>query len=268
MKNQVQPLIILAITVISYAMTYCQEKLEVEGAVIIGDSEDPTPVPGTIRWTGTDFEGWNGQRWVSLTGYATVGSVTDIDGNTYQTARIGNQEWMIENLRVTKYNDNTVIDQITNGTTWMGLVTGAWCWNDNNSTYDIPYGKLYNWYAVNTGTLCPTGWHVPSDVEWTVLIDYLGGLALAGGKMKETGTTHWMAPNSGATNESGFAGLPGGGRYSNGTFIIVSDIGWWWSSMETSSDKAWHIVLYHNFAFVNLTSNVKKLGMSVRCAKD
>ncbi|MBK8505294.1 MAG: fibrobacter succinogenes major paralogous domain-containing protein [Saprospiraceae bacterium] len=171
-----------------------QEQLEVEGAIIIMSSEASSPAPGTMRWTGSDFEGWNGQRWVSLTGYAIAGTVTDIDGNTYQTSRIGDQEWMVENLRVTKYNDNTAIDQITNNATWSGLSTAAWCWYDNDNSYEVPYGKLYNWYAVNSTKLCPTGWHVPSDAEWTTMTDHLGGSSTAGGKMKRAGPLVYPIP--------------------------------------------------------------------------
>jgi len=264
MKKVLLLLTMLLIT----ASGIAQEKMEVEGAIIIKDSEDPSPAPGTIRWSGSDFEGWNGQRWVSLTGYAIPGSVTDIDGNTYQTSRIGNQEWMVENLRVTKYNDNTVIDQITSNTIWSGLTTGAWCWYDNDNSNDNPYGKLYNWYAVNTNKLCPTDWHVPSDTEWTMLTDYLGGTSIAGGKMKETGTTHWISPNTGATNESGFTGLPGGRRNTNGGFLFIGNYGYWWSKSESSSSDAWYRYLDYLDGSVFRFNFDKRYGFSVRCVRD
>jgi len=246
---------------------YSQEKLEVEGAIIIKNSEDQSPAPGTIRWTGSDFEGWNGQRWVSLTGYAIVGSVTDVDGNKYETARIGNQEWMVENLRVSRYNDSTTIDQITNYMTWSGLSSAAWCWYNNNMSNDVPYGKLYNWYAVNSGKLCPTDWDVPRDTEWTILTDYLGGVSIAGGKMKETGLAHWNAPNTGATNESGFTGLPGGIRNVDGTFASLENSGFWWSS-STAEIGAWYRGLAHTAAVVARHFAHERFGMSVRCVKD
>ncbi len=245
-----------------------QEKLQIDGAIQIADSEKPTPDPGTIRWTGTDFEGWNGLIWVSLTGNASVGSVTDIDGNSYQTIRIGNQEWLAENLRVTKYNDTTAIDQITNSTIWSGLDNGAWCWYNNSSSYDIPYGKLYNWYAVSTAKLCPTNWHVPTDAEWTTLSDYLGGELKAIGKMKETGLAHWISPNIGATNERGFTGLPGGERNFNGLSTAIGSHGYWWSSSEFSGSEAWFRSLNHmNNLIFNVFSGAidKKEGLSVRC---
>ena len=116
------------------------------------------------------------------------------------------------NLKTTKYNDGTSIPNVTNDTSWSNLTTGAYCWYNNDVSYKNPYGALYNWYAVNTGKLAPKGWHVPSDAEWTTLITYLGGESIAGGKLKEAGTTHWLSPNTEATNSTGFSALPGGRR--------------------------------------------------------
>ena len=141
-----------------------QEKLEIAGAIVIENSEETCPIPGTIRWTGSDFEGWNVIIWVSLTGGVKAGMVTDIDNNSYLTISIGDQEWMVENLNVTRYNDNTEIDSVTLNQSWAESTAGAWCYYDNNPNYNYPYGKLYNWHAVKTGKLCPTGWHVPSDM--------------------------------------------------------------------------------------------------------
>ena len=253
---------------LAISITYPQPTLEVEGSIKIGNNTDPNPKLGSMRWTGSDFEVWNGVIWASLTGNKEVGTMQDIDGNTYQTIRIGNQEWMVENLRVTKYRNNTVIDQITNVTTWSGLTTGAWCYWDNSSSNNITYGKLYNWYAVTDGSgLCPTGWHVPSDGEWTTLTDYLGGMSIAGGKMKEEGTTHWSSPNAGATNESGFSGLPGGFRTSNGTFYNLGNIGYWWSSTESGAN-AWYRYLSYNDVNVNRSNLDERLGFSVRCLRN
>ena len=130
-------------------------------------------------------------------------SVNDVDGNTYNVVAIGTQVWMAENLKTTKYKNGTAIPLITDLTAWMSLTTPGYCW------YDATYGALYNFYTLSTGSLCPTGWHIPSDAEWTTLTDYLGGETVAGGKLKETGTAHWTTPNSGATNAFGFKGLPG-----------------------------------------------------------
>lgn len=261
--------ILLCLLFCGASSSFSQEKMEVEGAIIIQNSEDPTPAKGTIHWNGNDFQGWNGQRWVSLTNHATAGSVTDIDGNTYQTARIGNQEWMVENLRVTKYRDNSVIDQITTQSTWNGLSEGAWCYYNNKSSNNIPYGKLYNWYAVDDGRmLCPTGWHVPSESEWTTLIDYLGGDQIAGGRMKETGLVHWNSPNNAASNESGFKGI-GGGIRDLGAFRLLGFIGTLWSSTEAAgpSDAIFY-QLHSSTASLDRTSFLKNLGISVRCIRD
>src|ERR1035437_4904310 len=122
------------------------------------------------------------------------------------------QSWMLKNLDVSTYRNGDLIPEVTDGSAWSALTAGAWCWYNNDSaTNASTYGKLYNWYAVNDPRgLAPTGWHVPSDAEWTTLSTCLGGNAVAGGAMKETGTTHWTSPNTGATNSSGFTGLPGG----------------------------------------------------------
>lgn len=142
-----------------------QEKLEIDGAIQISDAEDINTDPGTIRWTGSDFEGWNGVTWMTLTG-RPIGSVTDMDGNTYKTMQIGDNEWMLENLRTSRYFSNQSIAQVTDQTQWSGLNSAAWCWYNNDDSYDIPYGKLYNAFAVNSGLLCPTGWKIPSKSDF------------------------------------------------------------------------------------------------------
>ena len=122
-------------------------------------------------------------------------TVTDIDGNVYNTVTIGTQVWLKENLRTTKLNDGTEIPYVTSGGIWAGLSTPGYCYYDNSWSNAITYGALYNWHTVNTGKLCPTGWHVPSNEEWETLITYLGGDSLVGGKLKETGTAFWESPN-------------------------------------------------------------------------
>ena len=198
----------------------------------------------------------------------TYGSITDIDGNTYKTVTIGTQTWMAENLKVTKYNDGIAIPNVTNNTAWRELTTGALCDYDNTPSNSETYGKLYNWHAVNTGKLCPTGWHVPSDAEWTELTDYLGGTSVAGGKLKETGTTHWASPNAGATNETGFTALPGGLRYNNGSFYNIGNHGYWWSAAENYAVSAWYRYMYYNNSGVSRGNDNKELGFSVRCVRD
>jgi uncharacterized protein (TIGR02145 family) len=141
-------------------------------------------------------------------------------------------------LNVSKYSDGTPIPQVTDPTQWANLTTGAWCYYNNTTANGTTYGKLYNWYTTLGDTLCPKGWHVPSDNEWTILTDYLGGESVAGGKMKSVGTAYWNSPNTGATNESGFTGLPGGYRSNGGQFFDVGGRGYWWSSTQFNQQQA------------------------------
>jgi uncharacterized protein (TIGR02145 family) len=163
--------------------------------------------------------------------------ITDAEGNSYKTVYIGTQQWMAENLKVTKYSDGSTIPNITDDTQWQNNTTGAWAYYNNDAANNPKYGKLYNWYAVSKTTngnknVCPTGWHVPTDAEWTVLTDYLGGASVAGGKMKEVGSTNWLYPNTEATNISLFTGLPGGYRGYGGSYNGIGYYGDWWSSSE------------------------------------
>jgi len=195
-------------------------------------------------------------------------TVTDIDGNVYHTVTIGTQVWMLENLKVTKYNDGTAIPLVTDGTAWTDLTTAGFCWYDNDeATYKNAYGALYNFYAVNTGKLSPTGWHVPSDAELTTLTSYLGGESVAGGKLKEVGTTHWQSPNTGATNESGFTILPAGYRYMS-SFTTNGKNGFLWSTTEESGDYAWVRNIGYDRIDVSRYGGYKGTGWSVRCVKD
>lgn len=251
-----------------------EEKLEVGGAIQIADSEDPTPDAGTIRWSGSDFEGWDGTQWVSLTKgqNGNRGRVSDIEGNEYETITIGTQQWMSESLRTTKYNNGTPIPKVADGPAWSNLTSPAYCWFNNDSiTHADPYGALYNHYTVadtNSLNICPTGWHIPSDDEWTTMATFLGGSAVAGGKMKEAGLAHWNTPNMGATNESGFSALPGGGRDTSGVFIKLSLNGFWWSSTESSSIDAWYHFLSSNHGQLVRFNFRKEDGLSLRCLRD
>jgi uncharacterized protein (TIGR02145 family) len=201
--------------------------------------------------------------------------VTDIDGNVYETVQIGDQLWMKENLKVTHYNDGTEIPTGYSNDDWMNLSTGAYAvYNDNPANADV-YGNLYNWYAVETGNLAPEGWHVPTDGEYSALTGYLGGTSVAGGKMKECTegscpeSEYWNSPNTGATNESGFTGLPGGYRdYDNGYYYYMGLIGYFWSSTENSSNSAWNRVLNCSSSEVYRYNSNKRNGFSVRCVRD
>ncbi len=198
------------------------------------------------------------------------GTVTDVDGNTYTTIQIGSQTWMAENLRTTTYANGDPIPNVTDYTQWSNLTTGAWSHYNNDSLYENPYGKLYNWYAVDDSrNVCPTGWHVPTDAEYTLLTDYLGGVTVAGGKMKSKGTQYWTSPNTDATNEGRFSGLPGGYRVPNGAFYVNGDEGLWWSSTEYTTSYAWARCLRYNIGdVIRYGYYFKEDGFSVRCLKD
>ncbi len=192
-------------------------------------------------------------------------TVTDIDGNVYKTVKIGNQIWMAENLKTTRYNDGTPIPNVTDNNEWSNLTKGAYCYYDNDYSNNAIYGKLYNWYAVNTDKLAPKGWHVPSYKEWQQLINYLGGESIAGGKMKST--SYWESPNKGATNSSGFSGLPAGGRSSDGTFFYIGYNGYFWSSTE-GQGNSWLFYLNFNYSYLYTYTQTKGSGLSVRCVKN
>lgn len=200
----------------------------------------------------------------------STGTVIDVDGNVYNTIVIGTQEWMTENLRTTKYCNGDPVPNVTDSSQWNSLSTGAWVFYNNNSQYENPYGKLYNWYSVSdVRNICPCSWHVPTHTEWNVLINYLGGDSLAGGKMKSIGTQLWLYPNINATNESGFSGIPGGYLIASGSFNFVGAGGYWWSSTEITPGLAWSSFLLYNsgIAYINGSSNMKN-GASIRCIKD
>jgi uncharacterized protein (TIGR02145 family) len=199
--------------------------------------------------------------------------VKDIENNTYDTIRIGNQIWMKQNLKVTKYNDGTPIPQVKEAGDWAMLATPAYCYyNNDESNYKNIYGILYNGWVVdvkiNGGkNICPAGWHVPTNDEWTNLINYLGGEAYAGGKLKDT-SAYWKAPNKQATNESGFSALPGGGRDNFGKFNSVGEYSWWWSSTESDAANAFEQAMGFDFSDVGRGVNNKKTGDAIRCIKD
>jgi uncharacterized protein (TIGR02145 family) len=203
----------------------------------------------------------------------TYGTMTDQQGNVYKTIVIGTQEWMAENLKTTIYRNGDAIANVTDNSQWYNSTTGKWCYYNNNSQYDCPYGKLYNWYAVaDPRNVCPTGWHVPTDAEWTTLTSFLGGELVAGGKMKSTYLQYWSSPNQDATNESGFSGLPGGGRGSDGNFYSVGSVGGWWSSTVSSSAtaSAWLRYLGYNDGAASRSNGTFNMfaGFSVRCLRD
>lgn len=197
-----------------------------------------------------------------------INNLSDIENRQYKTIKIGNQVWMAENLSTTKLNDGTPIPLVTDNDTWGNLTTPGYCFYNNKTQNGDMYGALYNWYAVNTGKLCPEGWHVPSDDEWTTLTMYLGGESVSGSKLKETGTTHWIGSNTGSTNETSFTALPGGYRLFNISFYYSGRKGIWWSASEEDISYAW--LRSMNVSSSNVVRNYssKENGLSVRCIKD
>jgi uncharacterized protein (TIGR02145 family) len=198
------------------------------------------------------------------------GILKDIDGNSYKTIQIGNQTWMAENLKTTKYNDNTKIPLVTDVSIWSGLNTPAYCWFVNDICYKYTFGALYNFYTINTNKLCPIGWHVPTNEDWVSLENYYGGNIFAGAPLKEVGTSHWASPNIGATNESGFTALPGGYREYAGYWASINYNGLWWSSTEIDNNKAYYRSMCTDNIVISTENNfrTKKSGFSVRCIKN
>jgi uncharacterized protein (TIGR02145 family) len=215
-------------------------------------------------------------------------SVVDADGNYYNTVLIGTQCWFQKNLAATKYNDNTSVPNVTDGTAWSALSSGAYCWPNNDyNTYGIIYGALYNWFAVSTGKLCPGGWHVPSHDEWTTLERTICTSSTCasdfpydnsavsprgtdeGGKIKESGYAHWKSPNLGATNSSGFTALPAGQRMYSGLFLNITAADNWWTSTVKDATHSWYRAVRSDISKLGRDyGNGNLWGQSVRCMKD
>lgn len=210
-------------------------------------------------------------------------TIYDIEGNAYRTVIIGPKKggngsavgadgkalgdhWMAENLKVTLFNDGDSIPYQIDNNIWKKLKTPAYCYYFNSPGYQDTYGALYNWYAIHSGKLCPTGWHVPTFTEWVNLIETAGGEHIAGGELKEEGLLHWFSPNTGATNNHGFNGLPGGFRESNGVFYYMGKVGTWWAG--SIGDDSTHFWLHAESAGPNILQTLKVEGYSVRCKKD
>jgi uncharacterized protein (TIGR02145 family) len=193
----------------------------------------------------------------------------DGDNNNYPVVEIGSQIWMAENLKTTKYRDGTSVPLVDDAASWTVLNGPGYCWynNDEASNKNI-YGALYHWLTGNTGNLCPTGWHVPSDPEWTALTTFLGGESVSAGKLKQTGTTHWAGPNTGVTNESGFTALPGGNRGIDGTFSNIGSNGCWDSATEYNTSNRYYREMHYNANDIIRGPLGKRRGISVRCIMD
>jgi uncharacterized protein (TIGR02145 family) len=200
--------------------------------------------------------------------YFTFTECKDGDNNFYPVVQIGTQLWMGTNLKTTKLNDATEIPLVTGTSAWSSLSTPGYCWFDNDEvTNKSTYGAIYNWHTVNTGKLCPIGWHVPGDAEWTILTTFLGGESVAGGKLKETLFTHWPTPNTGATNETGFTAVPGRFRKWSGEFIHTWYC-YWWSTTSLSGSYKWGRQMFNDNSTVYRFYDFPENGLSVRCVKD
>jgi uncharacterized protein (TIGR02145 family) len=201
----------------------------------------------------------------------TYGLMTDQNGNIYKTILIGTQTWMAENLRTAKYRNGEAISEVTDSVAWSKILnTGAYCNFKNTRDTDsiVTYGRLYNWYAATDArNIAPTGWHLPTDDEWTTLTTYLGGESVAGDKLKESGTIHWDS-SSGADNSSGFTALPDGYRDNNGAFGTIGGFGYWWSSSESSATFARLRFIASISSSAHRGTGAKVVGFSIRCIKD
>ncbi len=249
------------------------QKVIINGSIIIGKDTSSMTEKGTIRWTGYDFEGWTGSTWLSLT---VPNQIRDLDGNIYHAVKIGSQVWLEENLKTTKFNDGTAIPFKDVAADWSAAATAslpAYCWQNNDPLNLNPYGALYNFYALDTlsnggKNVCPIGWHVPSADEWNSLINNLNGPALAGGRLKERGITHWILPNTGATNDSGFTAVPGGRRGPSGTFAAFNSIGYYRTRTADVFPSCYYVQLNYNDQTSANTIWNNGIGMSVRCIRD
>lgn len=252
-----------------------EEKLELAGAIQIADSEDPSPDPGTIRWTGKNFEGWNGFTWSSLTSFAVADIIIDLDGNEYRTVQIGSQEWMAENLRVSQNRVGIPLVEIMDNDSWKTNLNGKFCWyDDDESLYKYPYGGYYDWNT-STGSnlsgegVCPIGWKIPSNVDWTILQTTLGGSLVAGGTMKEQVNMHWNTPNTSANNASGFTAVGSGWRSASGSFGFFGVNSYFWSETMDASNNPFIWSVSHNTGqLFNNAIGDTNFGLSVRCIKE
>lgn len=193
-------------------------------------------------------------------------NVKDIEGNSYKTVVIGTNTWMSENLKTEKFNDGTSIPFVKDNDEWSKLDTPAYSWYNNDTENKKTYGALYNWYAVNTKKLCPAGWHVSSDADWTEI--YIDGGQNIGGRLKETGTAHWRTPNTDATDERGFHGLPGGYRTIEGAFSYMANTAYWWTSTDYNASSVIFWSLRYKSPLLYKYRSERICGFSVRCVKD
>jgi len=197
-------------------------------------------------------------------------TVTDADGNIYSTVTIGNQVWLGENLRATKFSNNDPIALVLDSAQWPVQTAAAYCYYNNDSSYVNPYGNLYNWYTVNDArNVCPAGYHVPTAAEWADLVSFLGGETVAGGKLKEQGISHWLSPNTDADNSSNFTALPSGWRANNnGVYENLGYMCYLWASTLQTADVVDIVLIGYDSPACYASSSVKLTGLPVRCIQN
>ncbi|MEI6091522.1 MAG: FISUMP domain-containing protein [bacterium] len=221
-------------------------------------------VPGKLTVTANNIE----SNPITLYIYEK-GTVQDIDGNIYNTVKIGNQWWTAENLKVKHYNNGDAIYEEPDSNNWKDLTYGATCYYDNDLANLATYGRFYNWFAIKDERgLAPKGWHIPTDEEWQTLYNYLGGDMIAGGRLKEKGLAHWSSPNLAASDIIDFTGLPGGCRYMEGVYMSITYSAFWWSSSINENGNIGYFSLRHNYPSINWHIFDQQGGCSVRCVKD
>jgi uncharacterized protein (TIGR02145 family) len=242
---------IIIATFIAYSRIIVPEEANPNPTSIPTPNSTPTPTPSSSSPT------------------PSVDTVKDIEGNIYRTVKIGDQVWMAENLRTTKYNDGQDIPLGPIGSAWGNLTAPAYCWLYYNPANGETYGALYNWYVVDTGKLAPSGWRVPTNEDWIELAEYLGGEAVAGGKLKERGTSHWFSPNAGATDEYSFSAISSSTmNYDGYKFYILGDSCYYWSAEEFDASDAWVRQMACDTTALNAFHAYKTYGRSIRLIKN
>lgn len=271
-------ILIVALMAISLQCISQDEKLIIEGAVVISNNDDPNPVAGTLRWTGTDFEGFDGTDWVSLT---CCNGMTASCSYSYTSVVIGSQEWMVENLTATCYNDNTPIPLVDNKTDWINVGnagTPAYSWPLDDPALGAVHGAVYNWFAIDPNTnggknVCPVGWHVATVGDFNILQAFIdpngsGNSNLAGQDMKSPGTSLWDTPNVETGNPYNFTAHPTSNRSGGGLWDNLGYRGTWWTSTENSGTNAAGRFIEHDQANLRVINSAKEDGYAVRCVKD
>jgi uncharacterized protein (TIGR02145 family) len=224
-------------------------------------------MPGEVYYVRSYSINSDGIAYGNLEVFTT--KIADADGNIYNTILLKDKIWMAENLETSTFNDGTSIPLVSDNAAWMTLSSPGFCYYNNDEiTNNATYGALYNWYAVSSGKLCPSDWHIPSDEEWTDFTNFLAGESIAGGRLKEAGTAHWSGPNMGATDDKGFTALPGGSRDKNGIYSQLGLDGNWWSSSEYNASDSWSRNMNYNSISIIKYHLSKSTGVSVRCIKN